>query len=206
MRAVRHASAIAMAALVLAGCGLTPHAPSPLTSSSSLSSGGAGSVAASPARRATPGASQAAQADRTHEVPTPARRQTVVGGWRDPVQAVQVFTDTYINWTAATIADRLRALAEVSVGQARSAMTLAASQTAGDYELKRGGIGNSGVVEAVAPVAGRSRVYAVVTRELTTATNSSAYRGLKPTWHITLATVTRVQRGLWVLSEWQPES
>lgn len=121
------------------------------------------------------------------------------------MQAVQVFTTTYINWTAATVAARLRALAEVSVGQARSAMSMAAAQTAGDYELRRGGIANSGVVEAIAPMRGQPDEYAVVTRELTTATATDAYRGLRPTWHVSLATVTQVQGGLWVLAGWQPE-
>ncbi|HEY5428225.1 MAG TPA: hypothetical protein VIK04_03850 [Solirubrobacteraceae bacterium] len=146
-----------------------------------------------------------AVAQRTHEYPTPAPHQTVPGGWRSPVQAVSVFADTYVNWTAATVSVRLRALAEVSVGQARSAMSLAAGETARDYELRRGGIANSGTVVAVAAVRGAANEYAVVTRELTTATNTSAYRGLAPTWHVSLATVTRVTGGLWVLSGWQPE-
>jgi 5-deoxy-D-glucuronate isomerase len=133
-------------------------------------------------------------------------RQTVPGGWRSPVQAVQVFAATYINWSAATVSARLQALADVSVGQARSAMSLAASETAHDRELHRGGVANSGVVEAIAPVRSRARQYAVVTRELTTAANSSAYRGLAPAWHVSLATVTQVPGGLWVLSAWQPEN
>ncbi|MGH2927139.1 MAG: hypothetical protein ACRDL8_02940, partial [Solirubrobacteraceae bacterium] len=110
------------------------------------------------------------------------------------------------NWTAATVSQRLQALADVSVGQARSAMELAAGETARDYELRHGGIANQGVVEAVAPVRGSADRYAVVTRERTTASNSSAYRGLRPAWHVSLATVTRIRGGLWVLSAWQPEN
>jgi NADH:ubiquinone oxidoreductase subunit 2 (subunit N) len=147
-----------------------------------------------------------ARAQRTHEIPTPAPRPTAPGGWRSPVQAVQVFTQAYINWTAATVARHLRILAYVSVGQAHSAMSLAAAQTAKDSDLQRGGIANSGIVEAIAPVTGERNVYAVVTRERTTATNTSAYRGLAATWHVTLATVTQIERGLWTLSGWQPES
>jgi hypothetical protein len=130
----------------------------------------------------------------------------VIGGWRNPVQAVQVFAATYINWTASTVSARLQALAEVSVGQARSAMSLAAAETAKDYELRRSGVANTGTVEAIAPLRSGSDQYVVVTRESTTATNSSAYRGLAPAWHVTLATVTRVTGGLWVLSDWQPET
>ena len=53
---------------------------------------------------------------------------------------------------------------------------------------------------------GQRNVYAVVTRERTTAANTSAYQGLSATWHVTLATVTQVDGGLWTLSGWQPES
>ncbi len=55
---------------------------------------------------------------------------------------------------------RLRALAALSVGQARAAMTLAASQTATDYELRRGGVANHGTVEAVAPLGHQTHRYA----------------------------------------------
>ena len=152
-----------------------------------------------------------AQADRTREVPTPARRQSVVGGWRTPAQAVAVFAATYVNWTAATVSVRLRALAEVSVGQARAAMLLAAAETAGDYELHRSGVANRGTVEAVAPLPASPGRYVVVTREQTTSAAGGTYRGLAPAWHVTLATVTRlpvagVAGRLWVLSGWQAES
>ena len=69
-------------------------------------------------------------------------------------------------------------------------VTLAAAQTARDYELRRGGLANSGIVEAIAPVIGQRDTYAVVTRERTTATATDAYRGLAPSWHVALATVT----------------
>jgi hypothetical protein len=151
-------------------------------------------------------AAQVARADRTHEVPTPAPPQTPLGGWRTPVQAVEVFAATYINWTAASVSARLRALAEVSLGQARSAMSLAAGEAARDSALQRGGIANSGVVEAIGPVRGRNDEYAVVTRELTTAANTNAYRGLQATWHVSVATVRQIRGGLWVLSAWQPEN
>jgi hypothetical protein len=220
-RVMSIATAAALAAGAVTGCGLSlgggsrSGAPVGLSLSSpsnfhSPSNAQGGSRASARSRggtsaRAAPGAALA-RAQRTHELPTPAPAQTAPGGWRSPVQAVQVFSDVYINWTAATVATHLRLLAEASIGQARSAMALAAAQTGRDADLRRGGIANSGMVEAIAPVTGRRNVYAVVTRERTTATNDSAYRGLAPTWHVTLATVVRVQRGLWTLSGWQPES
>jgi hypothetical protein len=85
-------------------------------------------------------------------------------------------------------------------------MTLAAAETADDYELRRGGIANNGAVEAVSPLSGQRDQYVVVTRESTTATNTTAYQGLSPAWHVALATVQQLPGGGWVLSGWQPEN
>jgi hypothetical protein len=152
--------------------------------------------------------SKVEQAQSTHEYPSPAPpRERVTGaGSASAVAAVRAFATAYINWTAQTVARDMLVLATQSVGQARSATELAASQTAGDYELRRGGIANSGAVEAVAPLAGRLDAYVVVTREQTTATSTSAYEGLRPAWHVTVATVEQVGRDRWVVSGWQPES
>jgi hypothetical protein len=176
--------------------GAGPHAAA-ATSGSAAGGASAGSGSAVAANAAV---------DRTHEVPTPAPPEHVAGGWRSPAEAVDVFATRYINWNAQDVSAQLRALASVSVGQARSAMTQAASGTASDYELKQGGVANAGEVESIAPVAGADHEYAVVTRERTTASNTDAYQGLAPEWHLALATVTRTRGGLWVLSEWQPES
>jgi hypothetical protein len=46
----------------------------------------------------------------------------------------------------------------------------------------------------------------VVTLESTSATNTTAYQGLRPAWHVALATVTEQQPGQWVVSGWQPEN
>jgi hypothetical protein len=149
-----------------------------------------------------------ARAQATHEYPNapPPAESVADGGATSPVAAIQTFATTYINWTTATLVAQLRGLAADSVGQARSAMALAATQTAGDYELQRGGVQNSGTVEAVAPLAGQPNQYVVVTREQTSATNTSAYAGLSPAWHLALATVVEVSPGRWALSGWQPES
>lgn len=147
-----------------------------------------------------------ARAQRSHEIPTPAPAQQALGGWRSRVQAVQVFAQNYINWTADTVAARLRVLAQAAIGQARSAMTLAAGQVAHDSSIALGGIANSGTVEAIAPVTGEHDVYAVVTRERTIATHTDAYQGLRPSWHVTLATVAEVDGRLWTISAWQPEN
>jgi len=154
-----------------------------------------------------PAASAVAQAQATHEYPSRAvPRQHAAGGSASAPAAIAAFASAYINWTADTVSDDMRALAAHSVGQARSAVLLAAAQTAGDYELQRGGIANTGVVEAIAPLLGHSEKYVVVTRESTTATATTAYQGLQPAWHVAIATVSELAPGRWVVSGWQPES
>jgi hypothetical protein len=160
-----------------------------------------------PPPTATRPRSKLAQAQATHEYPSPPPpRQTAAGAPPTPRQAIHRFATAYINWTAPTVAADERALAAQSIGQARSAMTLAAAQTAQDYELRRGGIANRGTVEAIAPLLGARNRYVVVTRELTSATNTTAYQGLGAGWHLAIATVTQLSPGRWVLSDWQPES
>ena len=201
MRWVRSAAVVAAGVLagVPAGCGLSLGGSAAPTRTATAPSAVAATATAR--LRAT-----VARAQRTHEIPTPAPAQKALGGWRSPVHAVQVFAQNYINWTADTVATDLHVLSQAAVGQARSAMTLAAGQVGHDSSIALGGIANSGTVEAIAPVTGERDVYAVVTRERTTATHTSAYQGLRPGWHVTLATVTEVDGRLWTISGWQPEN
>jgi hypothetical protein len=150
--------------------------------------------------------SNVARAQAAHEYPSPPPPQTTGNPAAGPQAAIDSFATQYINWRAGTVAARMRSLAAQSVGQARSAMQLAAGNVAGDYELQRGGIANSGSVEAIAPRAGHPHQYVVVTLERTTATATTAYQGLRPAWHITLATVVQQRPGEWAVSGWQPES
>ncbi len=151
--------------------------------------------------------SKLSEAQATHEYPSPAPApERATAPHSTPEQAVRAFADEYINWSAPTVTAQMRALAAASVGQARSAMELEAAQTAGDYELQRGGVANHGVVEAVAPLLGGDGRYAVVTRESTTATFTTEYQGLRPAWHVAIATISRSPTGGWVVSGWQPES
>jgi hypothetical protein len=174
---------LALAAILCAGCGATHH-HRPATTPSKL-----------------------AQAQATHEYPSPPPPpQTATGATSNAAQAVRAFATAYINWTARTVAGDMASLAARSVGQARSAMTLAAAQTADDYELRRGGISNHGIVESGAPLPRKPDQYVVVTLESTTATNTTAYQGLRPAWHVAVATVTEQQPGGWVVSGWQPEN
>jgi type IV pilus biogenesis protein CpaD/CtpE len=150
--------------------------------------------------------SPVAVAERTHEYPAPVPAAERAPGSPSAAAAVFAFANGYINWNAHTVVADLRWLAADSVGQARSAMQIEAAQVAADYELRGGGVANAGTVEAVALLRGSKDDYVVVTQESTTATATDAYRGLRPAWHVTIATVRREPSGAWVLSGWQPES
>ena len=149
-----------------------------------------------------------AQAERTHEYSAPHRpsARSATAGATTAAAAIRAFATAYINWSYITIAADLRGLARSSVGEARSAMTLAAAQTAHDYELQRGRVSNHGTVEVVAPRAGHRDQYVVVTEELTTAAATAAYDGLQPAWHVALATVARQPDGRFAVSAWEPQS
>jgi hypothetical protein len=156
---------------------------------------------------ATPAASSIHAAQATHEYPS--RRppaESVPSAAASPERAIRSFTLAYINWNASGVARDLRRLAAASAGQARSEMQLEAARAAGDYELRRGGIANRGSVESIAPMAERRGTFVVVTLERTTASSSAAYVGLRPAWHVALASVAPVAGGGWVVSAWQPES
>ena len=207
-------SAAALAGLVLAvataGCGIigSGHAAGPdgaAGAAGPATTAGAGAPRRTVSHSDAPTAAAIARARTTHELPTPAARPRVLGGWPSPGQAIREFATTYVNWSAATIAGRLRALEGVSVGQARALLAQTAGEVGRDTELRAGEIANSGTVEGIAPLRGRRYVYAVVTRERTSAARDAAYDGLRPAWHVALATVTRIG-GLWVLSRWDPES
>jgi hypothetical protein len=148
-----------------------------------------------------------AQAAASHEYPSPPPPpQLAAEPAASPVAAILAFATAYINWSSQTVTADMQSLAAHSVGQARSAMILAAAGTGEDYELQRGGIANHGAVEAVAPRPGHNGQYVLVTLESTTATNTTAYQGLRPAWHVALATVTEQAPGQFVLSGWQPEN
>jgi hypothetical protein len=175
--------------IALAGCGLDVAPPGTATHGTAT---------------AGPGSSTVARANRTHEVPTPARPERASRGWPTGAAAVRAFAAAYVNWTATTVASRLRALARESTGQARATLVLQAHEVGADGELRRGRITNAGTVEAVAPLPGAGRRYVVVTRERTSAADDAAYRGLAPEWHVSVATAARIAGG-WVVSGWQPE-
>jgi hypothetical protein len=178
-----------------------------LVSSAAAGLAGCGLPGAASAPSATqPAKLQQAQATHEYPSPQPPPERVKTRETQPPQRAITAFVTEYINWNAANVSARMQQLAANSIGQARSAMALAAAQTAGDYELKRAGVANTGMVEAVAPLSGHPDQYVVVTREQTTATNTTAYDALRPAWHVAVATVAQIAPGQWVVSRWQPEN
>jgi hypothetical protein len=187
----------ALGVLALAGCGLSVRSGTP--------SAGSGAGDRTSAARAASERTSTVPGVRNHELatpPGPAERAPVASS---APEALARFARTYINWNAADVRSRLSRLAADCVGQARTAIQLEAAQTGADPELRQAGIANHGSVEAITSLAGSTRRYVVVTRERTTATDSSAYQGLAAAWHLTVATMAR-RGGGWVISGWQPES
>jgi hypothetical protein len=185
---MRRAAVVVSGALALTGCGLQTPAQTPV--------GAPGSTAPAPAAAA--GSTLAASAPPRGQ---PSSYNSALAG-----ELLVVFATQYINWTSRTVVADMRTLASESVGQAHAAMELAAGETARDYELQRSGIANSGKVEAAAPLTNSGSRWVVVTLERTIATNSSAYQGLAPAWHVFVCALIRLAPGHWKVSLWQPVS
>ncbi|MDW5595923.1 hypothetical protein VSS74_16360 [Conexibacter stalactiti] len=127
--------------------------------------------------------------------------------------AVRRFAALYVNWDYRTLTSIQRRLAAMAVGQASAMNARAAARTPGDYELRRGRVTNRGHVVGLSTLptpagtrerAGASeRTYVLVTVEETT--GSRMYDGLRPSYHVTLATVQRLAGG-WAVSRWEPQS
>lgn len=204
-----------MAAVVLcllgAGCGVSLPAAPQGGSSTGASSPAAGASARATGASAPPGAGASAPPPVSRNA-GPVARTGVVARAPNPydsplaAEALIAFATEYINWNARTVSADMQLLASQSVGQARSAMELAAGETARDYELQRGGIANSGQVEGVSPLSGPGGKWVIVTRERTTATANAAYRGLAPEWHVIVGKAIERWPGRWAISLWQPES
>lgn len=189
---MRSVAALSLVCVLSAGCGIAAPA----------STRGGSTVGSRPVRTKSPSANPAAAAPAGHR---PARQPNP---YDSPLaaEALIAFATEYINWNAHTVAADMRLLASQSIGQAHAAMELAAGEVGRDYELQRGGIANSGRVEGVSPLNEPGGEWVIVTRERTTATASTAYQGLGPEWHVTVARAVELAPGRWAVSLWQPEN
>lgn len=171
----------------------------PLLTGCGLAGGTAGSASTSVAapEAANPGETQGT-------VPADAREPAPVSPASTPQVAIVRFAGLYINWSYHNLAERERQLARMSVGDARQAESQAAASAQRDTALVKGGIYNRGSVITISPViGGQPGEYGVITREETG--GDEEYAGLQAAFHVTLATVQRVDRG-WTVREWQPQS
>jgi len=184
----------AVAAGLLAGCGITnpyqrPHHLAAASSSTSTSS-----TASSAATVTNPGEISEGQ-------PTTSPNPTMRGVSRTPRVALARYAQLYVNWSAGQLTDRGRQLAAISTGQARHQTQALASR---GPVLARYRVSNRGSVTAIGAGQGAEQGrWVVVTNELTSGTGP--YLGLPATSHVTWATVTATHHG-YVVSAWNPAS
>jgi hypothetical protein len=176
--------AIALAAALLAGCGIHD-----------------------PYQRPTP-AARSTTAPRAPAQPAPGQpdgptqpQPPPAAGASSARAALERFASLYVNWQAVQLPERARQLAALSTGQARGQALALQDRAAA---LQRYQVANTGVLAALAPGQGPEQGrWAVVTNESTSGTGP--YAGLPATSHVTWATVARTQNG-YVITGWYPAS
>lgn len=119
-----------------------------------------------------------------------------------PTQALERFALLYTNWTYATLGERQRTLAAISIGAARLSEQQAAAASAADSTIRQGRIANSGALITIGRDLARPGLWCVVTREQT---SGSGYQGIQAAYHVTLARLAHLHDG-WAVSEWLPQS
>ncbi len=191
-----------LAAIYLAGCGITnPY----LTRSSSSSA------------RATAAATTATSTAADALDPTPERHGTIPARTRAAADragraagsptargAVLRYAALYVNWTACDLRARQRQLARLSVGAARLQALQEAASAPADRALRASHVANHGQVISAQPGSGPAvGRWVIVTREQTTGQGS--YHGLPAQLHVTYAITTRTRQG-WEVSLWSPQT
>ena len=162
----------------------------------------------STAKAATPTDAGDPTPERDGTVPAPAQatidRIASDAASGTPQAALARYALLYINWTAADVAAEERELAAISLGQARAQALQAATSVAGDPELTKSAVSNTGTVIAISSGRGAATgLWVLVTREQTT--GQGDYAGLPPTLHVIYAQLTHTTTG-WVVTRWQPQN
>jgi hypothetical protein len=134
-----------------------------------------------------------------------AQRKLATGaGLPTPHAALERYARTYLNWTAANVIQIQRALAAISLDQARAQALQAAASAARDPKLTSSHLANHGQILAIAPGEGPAAGHWVIlTSEQTT--GDGDYQGLPPTLHVIYAQLSNSGRG-WIVSEWAPQN
>jgi hypothetical protein len=197
----RRLAAIALAAVVLSGCGISdPYARR----------ADSASTTAPTSTSATPANPQAGD-------PVPERNGTIPpavqsaqnklasnAGLHIEQAALARYALIEINWTSRDIGQVQRELASISLGQARAQALQAAASDGRDSILQHSHVANSGTIVSIAPGQGAARGrWVLVTAERTT--GAGAYAGLPAALHVTYATLTRARSG-WIVESWQPQN
>lgn len=195
-----------LAAVCLAGCGLTDPYPTDARSSTRAST----TASTSSDRRPSTPASEALdpRAERGGSIPprqqADQRRVDAAAGSATARRAVIRYAILYVNWRARSLVAHERRLAGVSIGAARLAALQQAASAPTDPTLTANQVANHGQVisaePGIGPTAGR---WVIVTREQTTGQGS--YRGLPAQLHVTYAITTRTRNG-WLISQWSPQT
>jgi hypothetical protein len=196
----RRLAALAVAAVVLAGCGISDpyaarvHSTSTTASTSTVITTNPQAGDPVPERNGTvpPGAQSAQNKLRTN------------AGAPTEEAALTRYALIEINWTSSNIGRVQRELAALSLGQARAQALQAAASDGRDSILQHSHVANNGTIVGVAQGQGTAADrWVIVTSESTT--GAGAYAGLPAALHVTYATVTHARSG-WIVETWQPQN
>jgi hypothetical protein len=191
-----------VAAVALAGCGLSNPNQAALRNVST--------TPASSARTSTTAAADSHDppGERGGTIPKSAQvaQDTLAtgAGRATPSAALERYAALYMNWDAATVVAHQRQLAAISLGEARAQALQAVAVASADHLLVQDRVANSGHLVSLAPgQGGAAGQWVLVTSEHTT--GQSDYAGLPAALHIIYAQVTHTSHG-WVMTRWQSES
>jgi hypothetical protein len=175
----------------LSGCG-----GHPASGSSSPLGRTLDAEAASTSDTPAPGGDPPAERDGTVPAGQAAKQNTLTAGAlaRSPRAALERYALACTNWHASGLSAHERQIAALAVGAARLAPEQTATSQSAAAELAADHVQNKGVVLAITPGHGPARgQWVVVTQEQTIGTGP--YAGLPAAPHVTLARVTRLERG-----------
>jgi hypothetical protein len=194
------ASLAIVAAVTLAGCGLSNPNQAALRNVSTTPA--AASTTTAPADAGDPPGERGGTIP---EAVQAAQRKLAAGAGRaTPVAALERYAALYFNWNAATIIAHQRQLATISLGEARAQALQAVATASGDRLLAADHVANSGRLVSIAPgQGGAAGQWVLVISEHTT--GQGDYAGLPPALHVIYAKLTRTAKG-WVVTRWRAHS
>jgi phage protein U len=198
LRQTLPAAGAAIAAIALAGCGLSnPYA----TKATKTATG-------TTTKPTTTTVDHDPAPERGGSIPAAARSKqgtlAASAAQPTPVAALTNYAQLYTNWTAKTVSATQTELASMALGSARAQALQAAASYRHDTTLLKSHVANSGTVVAISNGRGvAAGEWVVVTREATT--GSSDYQGLPAQLHVTYAQLTKTATG-WVVSSWSPQT